>query len=74
MNVPDCSEPVPVAVVKFKLVVVAVVIVAVVKRKFTERVLSADKSPPPIRPAPAEIVLDDETAEIPSEKAPVRLL
>jgi hypothetical protein len=64
--VPALSNPVPVAFVKLKLAMVAVATLA-----FHQMVLSADKSPPPKRLDPAVMVLDDETAEIPSEKAPV---
>ena len=37
-------------------------------------VRSADKSPPPVSPNPAEIKREEETAVIPSENTPVTLL
>ena len=67
--VPARSSPVPVAFVKLRFVIVAVETEA-----FHQRVLSADKSPPPKRLEPAVMERVDETAEIPSEKAPVWLL
>ena len=53
------------------MVVVAVVIVAVEKAKFTPSVRSAERSPPPKRPAPAVIVRVEYTAVMPKEKAAV---
>jgi hypothetical protein len=67
---PAWRVPPPVAFVKFRLVVVAVVIVAVATEAFHQRVRSEERSPPPTRLLPAVIVLDDETALIPREKTP----
>ena len=70
VNVSAESE-VTVAAVKRRLVVVALVMVAVENAKFTQSVLSAERSPPPKRPEPALIVRDDETALMPSENVAV---
>ena len=62
---------VPVAAVKYRFVVVAVVMVAVEKERFTYKVRSAERSPPPKRPFPALMVREDETMVNPNESVGV---